>query len=338
MRVKLLSVILMCVVLVFSAISVYAEENKSIFLTDSATDFSYRLVCKDGYIEIYKDDLFIANTYVKDFDACSICGGIVTFYKADSLNKSLLIYTWEIYEDSISSYAINTDAYLSENCFASDEDGNVYYVLNDNNKTLAGFEKDINLNAQIKQLLYIQDEGLLAVTADSTYIFRNSEAEKILDYPLSVPVRYIGNGTVKDISENFFSFSEPEITLSETLGTKPELESDIYFAQAGTTVSKIKKAFASFEITKIAKADGKIIDSGKVGTGTTLTFESGEEVTVIILGELTGEGNINSRDLKAILNHLSEKEILNGYVLLAADADCDQKITTKDALLIANMY
>lgn len=71
--------------------------------------------------------------------------------------------------------------------------------------------------------------------------------------------------------------------------------------------------------------------SGQVGTGMTVTSSDGSSYTLIIFGDVTGEGNINSRDLDLI-----EKQVLTGTgledkYLLAADIIHDEKIDLKDA-------
>ena len=81
-----------------------------------------------------------------------------------------------------------------------------------------------------------------------------------------------------------------------------------------------------------------VIENGKVGTGTKVHFENGEYITLIILGEVTGEGNINSRDTRLILDVLTGKETLMEPFEIAADLDLSGDITTKDALKIAKMY
>ena len=111
-----------------------------------------------------------------------------------------------------------------------------------------------------------------------------------------------------------------------------------YVTEEGITVSKIKKTFANLEILRFTKADGTDIKSGKLGTNATFTLSTGEVITVIVYGEVTGEGNINSRDLKTLLNHLSRKELLKGNFLISADIDLDGEITTKDALKLSQMY
>lgn len=343
---KLLTFALILIISVSAIFTVWADDNKAFILTDYVSDTTYEIVYNNGYIDVKLNGNIIGTTYIKDILTCSIIGDVITFYTVDSLNKSFTVYHFKFYNDEIDSYAINADAFMNEHCFATDSNGTVYYVSGNDSKILCGFKNDIDLNAQIKQILCIDGESLIAVTTTCTYICKNSKAQKALDYPLSTPARYIGENTLKDTSDKTFTFensslyenieSTTDAIINDTSINK--LESSLYFTEPDTTVSKIKKAFANFEITKVTKADGKVIESGKVGTGTTLTFSTGETVKIIIPGELTGEGNINSRDIKAVLDHLSSKELLSENFLLAADIDQDTVITTKDAYKIALMY
>ncbi len=86
----------------------------------------------------------------------------------------------------------------------------------------------------------------------------------------------------------------------------------------GETVGALKKKTNAGEVT-IKNANGAVVgDSEKVGTGYTMTFKNGEVVTIVIYGDLTGDGNINSADLLKMRLALLKKTNLTGAYLESA--------------------
>ena len=80
--------------------------------------------------------------------------------------------------------------------------------------------------------------------------------------------------------------------------------------QVGTTVSNLKSKTNGNELTFKNASGATLGDSEKLTTGSTITFSTGETYTIVIYGDLTGDGKINSADL------LRLKEYLQGYVSL----------------------
>ena len=77
------------------------------------------------------------------------------------------------------------------------------------------------------------------------------------------------------------------------------------------------------------------------GTGDTVVYrtEDGSEVgrsTVLILGDITGDGQIRINDLIKLRNHLLETAKLQGPALLAADASSDGSVKMNDLIKLRN--
>lgn len=347
---KLVALVLLFILSAEALVTVCATDNQIFTLTDGKTDLTYTVTLKGSKVTVSNNGEIKGTTYVNNICACSLYDGLITFYSVDNLNSVLVVYFYDFLKDSIDSVAVNADALYRSVCFATDRNGCVYFVSNDYVNTLCKYESGIiekvNLNFDITQLLCVDGENIIVVTTKYTYLYNGSEAVKILDSPLSAPAYYIGGGIIKDSTDTEYIYENGKLgvkpTYTEAVSTRnlaePPTQNGTYVAETGVTVSKIKKAFADLEIKEVRKADGSSVTSGKLGTGALLLLSTEETVTVIIYGELTGEGNINSRDLTAILNHLSEKELLTGSALLAADVNKDGVITTKDALLISLMY
>ena len=346
---RFIALVIVVLIIIFTVDTAFAHNSLSLEICDVKTDMAYSVRYENKNMSVEGKDGLICRTVMERVTGVSIYDGILYIYYADNLNRALSVYCYDFYGDSTESYVINKNAFANQYCFACD--GEVVYFASKETRNMLCIYKDgivseVDFKAHIKQIFYT-GKSLGVITTMGTFLYSQGEIFSISS-PLSVPVNYIGNGIFKDSENKLYEISEnnlieisDETDVSATTETIPEasaLKSEFYIAYCGETVSKIKKAFADSEITEIRKADGKIIESGKVGTGTTLTFTSEEVVKVLIYGEVTGEGNINSRDLKALLNHLSGKEILTGDFLVSADIDNDGKITTKDALMTANMY
>lgn len=114
-----------------------------------------------------------------------------------------------------------------------------------------------------------------------------------------------------------------------------KLQGKYIFVDKGTTVAKFKNSISYVGYDAIfSKA------SGNIGTNNTVTFEkSGKKHTYIfiVLGDLTGEGNANSRDLYAMFGHLLYENPLISPFTISADLNGDNKISNIDLVMLARM-
>ena len=86
----------------------------------------------------------------------------------------------------------------------------------------------------------------------------------------------------------------------------------------GETVGALKKKTNDGEVT-IKNANGAVVgDSEAIGTGYTMTFKNGETVTIVVYGDLNGDGKINSADLLKMRLALLKKTNLSGAYLESA--------------------
>ena len=109
----------------------------------------------------------------------------------------------------------------------------------------------------------------------------------------------------------------------ETSGTELVCEPDV-------TVSNITSKMSG---AVIKNASGKTITSGSLGTGYTVTYE-GTIYTIVKLGDVNGDGKINSGDTLVIKQHIENiKSITNSNYNEAADINRDSKINSGDSLI-----
>lgn len=99
----------------------------------------------------------------------------------------------------------------------------------------------------------------------------------------------------------------------------------------GTTAAQLKKSCP--QIISVTDKNGNKL-SGKLKTGSVVTTKD-RSYTVVILGDVTGTGEINSNDSKAIMKSLINENELFGAYKKAADYNLDGSVDNKDLVLIA---
>ncbi len=104
-----------------------------------------------------------------------------------------------------------------------------------------------------------------------------------------------------------------------------------------TEVAHIKKILENMggKVT-IQNNSNKTVTSGIIGTGYKITINGSNSKTfeVVIYGDTSGDGKINSLDLLKIQKHILKNSLLNGANKQAADASKDGKINSLDLLKV----
>lgn len=76
----------------------------------------------------------------------------------------------------------------------------------------------------------------------------------------------------------------------------------------------------------------------KIATGAELITKNGDETvetyTIVVIGDVNGDGEVNSMDALVILQHSVEEIQLTGATLLAANIDSNDKVDSSDALAV----
>lgn len=120
------------------------------------------------------------------------------------------------------------------------------------------------------------------------------------------------------VASNSYSLKNGVITGIEPLTTIAELKKNIEYGGATLTVRN---------------HNGVLTASGKLGTGWKLEFFDGvrsETYYTVIKGDLTGEGNTNSRDIKALSQAILTGSLLDEPQRAAADMDGNGEINCAD--------
>lgn len=119
--------------------------------------------------------------------------------------------------------------------------------------------------------------------------------------------------SVKSISSNVYKFDGNNITGVKT----------------NTSVETFKNNIIGSGIQVFNQSGTELTSGQTVGTG--MTMKSGTETyTIIISGDLNGDGQITATDLAKIKQHLIELRLLEGAYLEAANVDGDEEVTITD--------
>jgi len=107
---------------------------------------------------------------------------------------------------------------------------------------------------------------------------------------------------------------------------------------AGTTVSTFLTRIGESEYVTVYK-DGKVVaSSAKLGTGMEVRLvvegQTLQTLTVVITGDVNGDGDITLTDMLAIKSHLLKKATLTGTPSLAGDVNADAAVTLTDFIQI----
>lgn len=99
-----------------------------------------------------------------------------------------------------------------------------------------------------------------------------------------------------------------------------------------TTVTDFKKKFS--DSVTVYDRNGKAVTSGKIGTGYSVSFD-GASYTIIVCGDVTGEGNAKSNDINLLMNYFVGASGLDELQMLSADYDCNGVVDNRDLVKLA---
>lgn len=104
----------------------------------------------------------------------------------------------------------------------------------------------------------------------------------------------------------------------------------------GITASTLKGNFKA-DVTVTDVNGNTVADSALVSTGCKVTF-SGSKLTVVVLGDINGDGDFSTLDFIALKSHLKGISTLTGVYFSAADVTGDSMISTTDSVAIKSAF
>ena len=100
------------------------------------------------------------------------------------------------------------------------------------------------------------------------------------------------------------------------------------------TIEEIKKKLGTKEVS-ILDINGR--ETETIATGVTIKTED-KTYTIIKMGDVTGDGKVNSKDAITILRYYVDLEKIEGNYLKASDVTNDEKTNSKDAIKILRYF
>lgn len=216
-------------------------------------------------------------------------------------------------------------------------------VINANNV------KEVNYNITITPNKSLQFSGSSSDTTVAKYnngkiqLLKNGTARIYLDLKVgSQTMRLESNINATNIespSTNVDSILEGDVLKKFGLTKR---DGYVVGFKLGSSVASIRQLLSSYPNVKLSSfknASGKEITSGIISTNMkfTLTFNQKQyNYTVVVKGDVNGDGLIYATDYVSIKNHIMGKKKLEGAYLKAADINNDNNIYATDYVRIKN--
>lgn len=180
----------------------------------------------------------------------------------------------------------------------------------------------------------ISSSGELSVVAPSEMTVIKTSSDSPQSSGGSIPQ---SNGSQTNSQGDFNGYSG---SITSSIYTIDNSNMTISGIANGTTIAAFKSniKYGSYKVS-FKTYDGNSKTSGNVGTGFTVKFSGSDEkrYTLIVPGDLTGEGNVNSRDVKLYMSYLCGETELAFPFTEAFDINGDNQNDTLD-LLIASKH
>lgn len=181
-------------------------------------------------------------------------------------------------------------------------------------------------------LLYSNGDGIIAADKKSSFTisrddfteFNRGNTDSSSSDMQDNNAQHSNNGTAKEISSKKYRVSFANHKISSI--------------PAGTTVAGFKSDMDHEGYSVALYRDDIEKKSGNIGTAWNAVFSSDSDSITFelsVTGDITGEGSVNSRDLKLLMDHLIGKAAYNGVYVLSSDLSDDGKVDVIDLAMMA---
>ncbi len=188
-------------------------------------------------------------------------------------------------------------------------------------------ENKYTVTIKDESVIKYEEEKFMAVAIGKT----TAEIKAVADETLikTVEIEVIEKPEIKEETKLSIKLAE-ELKINNNVLTGIKL---------GATISDIKLLVSTNGTVKFLDKDKKEITEGIIGTGVTMVItldEESHEYSIVIYGDVNGDGKISPSDYVKVKNKILGKENVDGCFELASDVNHDGKISPSDYVKIKN--
>ena len=232
----------------------------------------------------------------------------------------------------VTDFVTATAKYVKEEDYAT--------VRLDNEAVTLYQDKSIDLTASVTPNSY--DGGLTWESSD-TSVASVSEDGKVTAHNAgiaNITVKVNETGETSTCKVSVKTDINSKIVLLKNSKLRIDDNGFLREVRAGSnTVAEVTNDFENDSLI-VKDAEGNVLeDSDVVGTGAIIYLMKGKNVVdqmeVVVVGDTTGDGNVNNRDVSKLIRCLIDKEVPTDAQILAGDVNGDGYFNNRDAALIA---
>lgn len=136
-----------------------------------------------------------------------------------------------------------------------------------------------------------------------------------------------------DINLTIKAFTNNDLTITSN---KYEIDNENMYCRVSpnTTGINLKNSISSNLIMKVEDDEKQVDESNALKTGQKLNVSDEKIYTIIVTGDVNGDGKINGKDILGVKKDIVGIEKLNGEYASAADVNNTNSITSRDLLKI----
>ena len=194
--------------------------------------------------------------------------------------------------------------------------GNTAYLSNLNNSSVKHFNAENYIDA-------------ISINDNRVYIWTESFT-KLVSIGYDEFLQYSFSGDVA--GENYIQYSTEDDAEVNSAQYRISTDSIIYNIPSSLTVTQFRKNFS--ENIFLYDENGNEVTSGKLCTGYIVKIAD-KKYTIAVNGDITGEGNVNSRDILLLMQCITGEKEISGAYKKAADFNLDGCVDNKDLVLIS---
>lgn len=200
----------------------------------------------------------------------------------------------------------------------------------------------IEITEKPAKLTYLEGEPFNPDGMVLTAYYNNGTSASVNSYTISGYTSTVGTKTVT-VS---YGGKSDTVTVTVKSRTPSAITSSVYYVKnetirkisKGTTVATLLAGINERDYCKVYQDNSVISGSTVVGTGMTVKIMDGTIVkasyTVIVTGDINGDGGISVTDMISVKSHLLKKTTLSGVYATAADTNGDGSISITDFIQI----